>query len=225
MDKPKRQKQLSQEAKDLVKDETKKNIDENMEYIRENFSKIIADHIFTVQEIKRKAILEDKEEMTNYILEKYLPIQRKINVIKKTLLSEEEQKECEEKIIKGLMESNFQEKTTYYEEVQKNYAELQKIFNFIDTSMNDYKKTLEEKINHLENINKSKNSPQFKCEIEKQKNKIYILENHFKKGEPAKVIKLAIYENERRYAYDLKEVLQEMSEYFTTFFTIIDMFS
>lgn len=225
----KKQRQLSKEAKELVKSETRKEIDENMEYIKEKFVEILTDHIFTIKEVKKKAILEDKESMAEYVLNKYIPIKKKLNIIKNTLLTTDEQKEGEEKFVKNLMESNFEEKTTYYEETLKNYTELEKIFKFIDESINDYIKTSEERIKFLNENNNNENysfdGKQIELEISKIKRKMYILEKRFREGQPAKTIKLALYENERRYAYDYKEVLQEMSEYFTTYFTIIDVFS
>ncbi len=227
------QRQLSKEAKELVANETRKNIDESMEYIRENFVKIITDHVFAIKDIKKKAILEDKEEMAEYILSKYIPIKKQMELIKNTLLTDEEQTEGNEKFVKNLMESNFEEKTTYYEEALNNYRELEKIFKFIDGAIEDYKKKLEkqieEKTNNLEKVFEkeisNENGIQTEREISKLKKKIYILEKKFKEGESAKAIKLAIYENERKYSYAYKEILQEMAEYFSTFFTIIEVFS
>lgn len=221
--KPKRK--LSQEAKEVIQEETSKQIDKFLTNIKEDLSKMVAEHLFMMKENSKKSISEDKREMTDYILKKYIPLKRKLKVIKNTLLTEEEEAEAEEKTAKSLMETSFKETTTYYEESKKNYEELSKIFKFIDNSINDYKSLLEERITNLEEINKIEKRQKNLIDIQRHKNKIYILENYYKKGQSAKEIKLEIYDNERKFCYDRNELLEEMSEYFTNFFTIIDVFS
>lgn len=223
MDNPSRK--LSEEVRQLIAGETKKNIDEVMDYIKEKLIEILEENSQKLEESKKKSLNEAREDMTDLILKKYIPLKNQLSVLEKTLLSEDEKEEGKDKMIKNLMDSSFTERTTYYEDVKKNYDEKLVIFKFIDESINNYIEVLNKKIKDIELNDINKDFPKFNERVESLRKQIYILEKYYKEGQPVRLIKLDMYKNERRFLYDKRELLQGMSDYFTNYFSIIDLFS
>lgn len=223
MDNPSRK--LSEEVRQLIAGETKKNIDEVMDYIKEKLIEILEENSQKLEESKKKSLNEAREDMTDLILKKYIPLKNQLSVLEKTLLSEDEKEEGKDKMIKNLMDSSFTERTTYYEDVKKNYDEKLAIFKFIDESINNYIEVLNKKIKDIELNDINKDFPKFNERVESLRKQIYILEKYYKEGQPVRLIKLDMYKNERRFLYDKRELLQGMSDYFTNYFSIIDLFS
>ena len=221
MDNPSRK--LSEEVRQLIAGETKKNIDEVMDYIKEKLIEILEENSQKLEESKKKSLNEAREDMTDLILKKYIPLKNQLSVLEKTLLSEDEKEEGKDKMIKNLMDSSFTERTTYYEDVKKNYDE--KLAIFIDESINNYIEVLNKKIKDIELNDINKDFPKFNERVESLRKQIYILEKYYKEGQPVRLIKLDMYKNERRFLYDKRELLQGMSDYFTNYFSIIDLFS
>lgn len=223
MDNPIRK--LSEEVRQLIAGETKKNIDEVMDYIKEKLIEILEENSQKLEESKKKSLNEAREDMTDLILKKYIPLKNQLSVLEKTLLLEDEKEEGKDKMIKNLMDSSFTERTTYYEDVKKNYDEKLAIFKFIDESINNYIEVLNKKIKDIELNDINKDFPKFNERVESLRKQIYILEKYYKEGQPVRLIKLDMYKNERRFLYDKRELLQGMSDYFTNYFSIIDLFS
>lgn len=223
MDNPSRK--LSEEVRQLIAGETKKNIDEVMDYIKEKLIEILEENSQKLEESKKKSLNEAREDMTDLILKKYIPLKNQLSVLEKTLLSEDEKEEGKDKMVKNLMDSSFTERTTYYEDVKKNYDEKLAIFKFIDESINNYIEVLNKKIKDIELNDINKDFPKFNERVESLRKQIYILEKYYKEGQPVRLIKLDMYKNERRFLYDKRELLQGMSDYFTNYFSIIDLFS
>ena len=178
MDNPSRK--LSEEVRQLIAGETKKNIDEVMDYIKEKLIEILEENSQKLEESKKKSLNEAREDMKYLILKKYIPLKNQLSVLEKTLLSEDEKEEGKDKMIKNLMDSSFTERTTYYEDVKKNYDEKLVIFKFIDESINNYIEVLNKKIKDIELNDINKDFPKFNERFESLRKQIYILEIYYK---------------------------------------------
>lgn len=220
-----KKRKLSSEACELIEETAKTSVSKEIEYISENFMKIVSEQFLKLKDLQKSGYIEEQNNITEHILKKYFPLKKEISSMENSLLTTEFIKNSEDEICKNLMSSPFKpESSTISENVINHYISLKQIFIFLDVTIEDYIKELKEAIsNDEEYYEKSKNN-RAKDSINRNKRKIYIMENYFKKNVSARKIKLDFYENERLFAKDKNEILIEIAPRLTFISAILNVF-
>lgn len=220
-----KKKKLSAEACELIEETAKASVSKEIEYISENFMKIVSEKFLKLKDLQKSECIEEQNNMTEHILKKYFPLKKEISSIEKSLLTTEFLKDSEDEVYKDLMNSPFKpEHTTISENVINHYISLKQIYAFLDVTIEDYINELKEAISNDEKYYIKKKNERAKDSINKNKRKIYIMENYFKKNISARKIKLDIYENERTFAKDKEEILIEIAPRLTFISSVLNVF-
>ena len=192
-------KKLSEGAKEAIHEETKKIFKEELDFLNEQLPRIVADNYFKLKEGQRYKQLKDRIELINMILLKYLPLKRELDSTKKIFFTNTVIKENDFEFYNTITTSEYKPKVNGKEDKINYYYNLYLVWIYIDTVMKLYKEEIQEKIRIDKESYKEKKNQRTLDRINRNTKKLYILENHYKKGISATKIKLDIYNNERRY--------------------------
>lgn len=221
-------KRLSNEAMNIVietsKEVTERMVEKELNYLRENLPKIIADYMFQNKLNIDKEITEKKADFVDRCLQKYKPLEDKIKTMEESFFTDEVIDEEKYKKLQIFMQNSFEDKPIEFEEIIRHYTALKQIFLYLNGVIKVYIEKKEEDNNKLEESLKIKEDQRVRDEINRNERKIYILENYYQKGVSVKVIKLENYENERRFLYDKRELLFELIPFFQGLFEIFNIF-
>lgn len=228
MDQNNNKKRLSNEAMNIVietsKEVTERMVEKELNYLRENLPKIIADYMFQNKLNIDKEITEKKADFVDRCLQKYKPLEDKIKTMEESFFTDEVIDEEKYKKLQIFMQNTFEEKPIEFEEIIRHYEALVHIFYYLKGVIKVYKNKIEKDNNKLEESLKIKEDQRARDTINRNNRKMYILENYYQKGVPVKVIKLENYENERRFLYDKRELLFELIPFFQGLFEIFNIF-
>lgn len=221
-------KRLSKEATNIVietsRKVTKYMVEKELNYLRENLSKIITDYILNNKLNIEKEINDKKADFTDKFLKKYLPLKNKIKQMEDSFFNEGILDEAKFKKLQIYMQESFIEKPTEFDGLLDHYIGLVRIFTYLDTVITNYIKTKENDNKDYEESLLKEENQRFRDEIYRNNCKIYILEHYYKENMSAKIIKQNIYENERRFSYDKKDLLYELTHQLSTIYEIVNIF-
>ena len=226
MEQPKKRKELSPGAKEILHNEAKKICEEEINYLNENLPKLVAKEYFNLKDRVKTNQINERIELVDLILKKYIPLGKELKKIEKIYFPTNVIKENEVDFISSMMVLKYKSIENKNKKQLTYYDGLNKLYRYIGEIIKLYKKDLEEKLEKLTKENKIKNSPRTEIFIEKEKRKIVILEEYYLKGVSATEIgESSLYENNGRFDRDRRELLTEISEYFNFAIACLDVLS